>query len=103
MTQGVNTYAGTFAAANQIDFTSVAYDTSQPALSFELHGVQVDPSASPLGYQYLETSGIAGVAGLGSISNGIQLVAVNEDAPEPSTFGLFSLALAAAGIRRRFR
>ena len=98
LTQASNTYSGTYVTATDIGFTGVTWDTGTPTLSFELHGVQVNPSASPLGYQYYETSSVNGPP-LSQISNDLQLVAVNA-APEPSTFGLAALALAAAGIRR---
>ena len=41
--QGANTYAGTLTAPNGITFTGVSYDLSQPDVTFQLQGVQVNP------------------------------------------------------------
>jgi uncharacterized repeat protein (TIGR03803 family) len=62
--QGANTYAGTLAAANQIIFTGVSYDLSQPAFSFQLQGVQVNPSTSVPGTQYYEITSASAATGL---------------------------------------
>jgi len=81
--QGANTYAGTLAAANEIIFAGVSYDLSQPALSFQLQGVQVNPSASVPGTQYHEIVSVSGTTALtvNQPSQGV-LVAQNGQATE---------------------
>jgi uncharacterized repeat protein (TIGR03803 family) len=81
--QGANTYAGTLAAANEITFTGVSYDLSQPAVTFELQGVQVNPSASVPGAQYDEIVSVSGTTAL-TVNQPAQgvLVAQNGQATE---------------------
>ena len=81
--QGANTYAGTLAAANEINFTGVSYDLSQPTVTFQLQGVQVNPSASVPGTQYDEIVSVSGTTEL-SVSQPNQglLVAQNGQATQ---------------------
>jgi hypothetical protein len=99
LTEASNTYVGTRGASNEVFFTSVAFDTSKPTLSFELHGMEVNPSTLPPGFPFREDFAASGALTL-NIADAIQLVGVNA-APEPSTFGLAGLALAATIFRRR--
>jgi uncharacterized repeat protein (TIGR03803 family) len=62
--QGANTYAGTLAADNEVTFTGVSYDLSQPAVTFQLQSVQVNPSASVPGTQYDEIVSVSGTTAL---------------------------------------
>jgi PEP-CTERM motif len=100
LTEASNTYVGTRGASNEVFFLGVAFDTSKPTLSFEIHGMEVDPSTMPPGFLYLEDSSVNGPLTLNIVNDPIQLVGVNA-APEPSTFALVGLALAAATFRRR--
>lgn len=60
LTQGLNAYPGSLFSSNTVEFLGVAYDPNQPTLSFELHGVEVNPSLwGPL-FIYQETSTVAG-------------------------------------------
>jgi hypothetical protein len=100
LTEASNTYVGTRGASNEVFFLGVAFDTSKPTLSFEIHGMEVDPSTMPPGFTYFEDLAVSGPLTLNIVNDPIQLVGVNA-APEPSTFGLAGLALAAAIFRRR--
>lgn len=98
LTQGANTYSGTYAPPNEIAFTGVAYDPSAPALSFELHGVEVNPSAAPDGFPYYESLGINGDVSV-PVFQPTQLVGENAT-PEPSALMLASIGLGMAGAFR---
>ena len=100
LTEASNTYVGTRGASNEVFFLGVAFDTSKPTLSFEIHGMEVNPSTMPPGFPLLRGFGANGPLTLNIVNDPIQLVGVNA-APEPSTFGLAGLALAAAIFRRR--
>jgi hypothetical protein len=99
LTEGVNTYSGAFVFSNGIQFTSVAYDRNQPTLSFELHGVEVNPSLWGHDFVYHETVSISGAIPISFSSNPDQVVAVNANSPEPGTLLLAAGALLL--LRRR--
>jgi hypothetical protein len=102
LTQGLNTYSGSLILSNAVQFLGVSYDPNQPTLSFEIHGMEVNPSTFPGGFVYEETSTIAGALSVG-ITNPVQTVARNANAPEPSTILLVGLVhvLAINVVRQR--
>jgi hypothetical protein len=101
LTQGLNTYSGTFTPGNLVAFAGVAYDTNQPTLSFEIHGVKVNPSLWGPSFQYLEDFAESGPLSITFIGNPIQTVAFNANAPEPSTVSLAAMALGVVVLARR--
>jgi hypothetical protein len=100
LTEGANSYNGIFGPSNTVEFQNVAYDTNQASYSFELHGVEVNPSLWPAGFEYQEFLSVAGGVTL-PIPNPTQTVAFNADAPEPSTLWLAAVALGGVLLRRR--
>jgi hypothetical protein len=100
LTQGPNTYPGT-QSANTVFVPFVLYDTTQPALSFELHGAKVDPSLFGPSFVYLETVSFSGPISLEIANDPIQIVGRNADAPEMSTLVLAAGALATLLVRKQ--
>ena len=101
LTQGPNTYLGTHPVGNAVFIPSVQYDTTQPTLSFELHGVTVNPSLFGPSFVYLEIVSIVGSITPEFSNDPVQTVGRNADAPETSTLLLAVGALAALFSRRR--
>jgi len=99
LTQGINTYSGT-QFGNVVFFQAVLYDTTQPTLSFEIHGVQVNPSLWGVSFVYRETVSFSGNILPGFENDPIQVVGRNADAPEMSTLTLAAGALAALLVRK---
>ena len=98
LTQASNTYTGTLAASNQVEFLGVAYDTNRPTLSFELHGVKVNPSLWGPGFVFREDATIAGLV-TPLFSSSPDLV-VGLNSPEPGTLALVGMALLLLSQRR---
>ena len=103
LTEGLNTYSGTLFLSNQIRFLGVAYDPNQPTLNFEIHGVEVNPSLLPGGFQYQEVVALNGSFVPTVLGDPVELVAMNEITPEPITLSLAALALVALSIRAKLR
>ena len=93
LTQGANTYRGTFIPGNTISFTGVTYNTNLPTLTFEIHGVEVNPSLWGPDFIYRETVGISGTLSVTLPPDPSQTVAFNANSPEPSTLLLAAAAL----------
>jgi hypothetical protein len=103
LTQGVNTYSGTFIPGNLVSFTGVTYNTNIPTLSFEIHGVEVNPSMWGPSFVYLETVTISGPLTVHLPVDPIETVAFNANSPEPSTMPLAGMALGVLLVARRRR
>ena len=88
-----STYTGSLIGANDIRFTGIAYNSSLPSYSFELHGVQVNPGLNPAGFAYHENLSVSPTSVI-LVSGADQIVGVNAT-PEPSTLILLTVALSA--------
>src|SRR5215471_1091240 len=103
LTQGPNTYSGALVLSNTLQFLGVTYDPNQPTLSFELHGVEVNPSLQGPGFVFREAASVNGPLPVSIDNAPDQIVAVNENAPEPATSGLCLLAIATLTARFVYR
>jgi PEP-CTERM motif len=97
LTDGVNSYTGVFGQGNQVKFSNVAFDPT--GIDFEFENFFVDPSAEPPGFPFQEDTSFSGPLLIG-VTSSIQVVAMNGDIPEPSTWLLAAGALAVLLSRR---
>jgi hypothetical protein len=102
LTQGANTYTGSLFTPQQVRFTGVQFDTDLPTLTYSFTGIQVNPSLEPAGFVYHEFIAFTGPT-VPTLTAGDVVVAINDNAPEPSTWGMMAGALVVMCLYRSRR
>jgi hypothetical protein len=101
LTDGVHNFPGVLGLSNVVEFIGVPFDPPGAGhVTFEVEGIQVNPSDLPPGAQFREVVDVTSTMSFG-ISNPDQLVGVN--APEPVTVPLLVLGIGAVVWQGRRR
>jgi hypothetical protein len=100
LTDGVNMTSGTLLTSNTIKFTGVPLNAPGAGhVVFTVENIDVNPSAEPPGFQFMETAAINGNQSV-EIMTPEQLVAENA-VPEPFSLVLMGLGLGAMWLARK--
>lgn len=102
LTQGANSYTGSLFGPQAVRFTGVQYDSTLSTLTYSFTGIQVNPSLEPAGFVYHEFISFSGPA-VPTLTAGDVVVAINDNAPEPATWGMMAGALVVMCLYRSRR